>query len=198
MNCTSYQLILSLFLSLLEIRGLLGAPEGTTAVNTQTTTTSSSETTSTTNYGGLKLLKKPMNILNGNLGLSGTGNSSSSNSSKPPSQQPLIACQISDNKINALFETYRDEECQDSILAPGIERLCCDLNYKPEDFAVLVLAWRLDASQMCRFTKTEFIQGLHTLSADSIQSIRERLEEQVVRLTSDGELFKNLYRFTFR
>lgn len=128
-------------------------------------------TSSSSNYG-LKLLKK-------NLLLSGP-------------------TQISDNKINALFETYRDEKCEGAILASGIERLCCDLQYKPEDFAVLVLAWRLDASQMCRFTKAEFIQGLHTLNADSIESIRLRLEEEVVRLASDGALFKSLYRFTFR
>lgn len=107
--------------------------------------------------------------------------------------------QISDNKINALFETYRDEEDGgESILATGIERLCSDLRYKPEDFAILVLAWRLDASQMCRFTKAEFIQGLQTLNADSIESIRQRLEEEIVKLRHDRELFKNLYRFTFR
>lgn len=138
-------------------------------------------TPSPPSYGPLKLLKKPLNIL------SGSNNGSST-----------TTAQISDNKINALFETYRDEQCEDAILAPGIERLCCDLQYKPEDFSVLVLAWRLNASTMCCFTKTEFIQGLHTLNADSIDSIRQRLEEEAVRLASDAELFKNFYRFTFR
>lgn len=132
------------------------------------------------NYA-LKLLMKPKNILG-----------------KTTSATGVHLNQISDNKINALFETYRDEENVDAILAPGIERLCADLQYKPEDFAVLVLAWRLDASQMCRFTKAEFIQGLHTLNADSIEGIRQRLEEEIVRLAQDGELFKNLYRFTFK
>lgn len=136
-------------------------------------------TPSPPSYGPLKLLKK--NILSGSTNVSST-----------------TTAQISDNKINALFETYRDEKCEDAILAPGIERLCCDLQYKPEDFSVLVLAWRLNASTMCCFTKTEFIQGLHTLNADSIDSIRQRLEEEAVQLASDAELFKNFYRFTFR
>lgn len=135
------------------------------------------------------MLKKPK--------LSGGGSTTTGNNNNTKSAGQLHG-QISDNKINGLFETYRDEESENAILAPGIERLCCDLRYKPEDFAVLVLAWRLDASQMCRFTKTEFIQGLHTLNADSIESIRQRLEEEVVRLAGDAELFKNLYRFTFR
>lgn len=105
--------------------------------------------------------------------------------------------QVSDNTLNALFEKYKDEH-EDAILMDGIERLCADLNYKPDDFAILVLAWRLDASQMCRFTKTEFIQGLHSLNADTIDSIRLRLEQTIEKLNASAEMFKQLYRFTFR
>lgn len=185
----------------LEIQGLLGSTTSHDDSNVLSPTNSANPSPpppSSINYG-LKLLKKPMNILNGNLGLSSSSTSSNSCTSTSNNQNSNNGGQqISDNKINALFESYRDEECEDAILAPGIERLCCDLQYKPEDFAVLVLAWRLDASQMCRFTKTEFIQGLHTLNADSIASIRQRLEEESLRLASDAELFKNLYRFTFR
>lgn len=110
---------------------------------------------------------------------------------------PLLN-QISDNKINCLFEEYRDDEDEDSILATGIEKLCLDLRYKPADFAILVLAWRLDAKQMCCFTKAEFIQGLSKLNADSIEKLRAQLEEEVKRLTGDPDLFKDLYRFTFQ
>lgn len=104
--------------------------------------------------------------------------------------------QVSDNTLNALFEEYKDSQ-EDAILSEGIERLCADLGYKPDDFAILVLAWRLDASQMCRFTKTEFIQGLQTMGADSIVGIQRRLEEISDRLRTDDEMFKQLYRFTF-
>lgn len=139
-------------------------------------------------FGG-KLLKKPIHVLNGTTLLSAK--------EQPNNQNGILSSQISDNKINCLFEEYKDP-CEDAISALGIERLCCDLQYKPEDFAILVLAWRLKASQMCRFTKTEFIQGVQELNADSIQSIRVRLEEQIEILKTDGEMFKNLYRFTFR
>lgn len=103
---------------------------------------------------------------------------------------------MSDNTLNALFEEYKDAQ-EDAILSEGIERLCADLGYKPDDFAILVLAWRLDASQMCRFTKSEFIQGLQSMGADSIVGIRRRLEEIADRLRTDDEMFKQLYRFTF-
>ncbi|XP_050096874.1 DCN1-like protein 3 isoform X2 [Anopheles aquasalis] len=108
---------------------------------------------------------------------------------------PLL---LSDNDLNKLFESYKDAQ-EDAILSEGIERLCGDLGYKPDDFAILVLAWRLDAGQMCQFTKAEFIQGLQRMNAASIEDIRCRLQQIVERLRTDGtEDFKSLYRFTFR
>lgn len=104
--------------------------------------------------------------------------------------------QISDHTLLTLYQRYKDPQ-EDAILSEGIERLCCDLRYKPDDFAILVLAWRLDASQMCRFTRQEFIQGLRNLNADSVDGIRLRLEQTVEKLKDDSELFKQLYRFTF-
>ncbi|XP_005191447.1 DCN1-like protein 3 [Musca domestica] len=105
--------------------------------------------------------------------------------------------EVSDNTLNKLFEEYKEPD-EDMILADGIERLCCDLNYQPDEFAILVLAWCLDASQMCRFTRSEFIEGLHKMRADTIETIRIRLEQTIETLKVDSEMFKQLYRFTFR
>ncbi|KAJ6643775.1 DCN1-like protein 3 [Pseudolycoriella hygida] len=104
---------------------------------------------------------------------------------------------VADNSLNGLFEKYKDED-EDAILSEGIEALCSDLGYKPDDFAILVLAWRLDASQMCRFTKTEFIQGLQQMKADNVEDIRSRLIQNIEKLKTNSEMFKKLYRFTFR
>lgn len=104
---------------------------------------------------------------------------------------------VSDSRVLALYNEYKDED-EDCILSDGIERLCQHLGYKPDDFAILVLAWQLDASQMCRFTKPEFIQGMKALNAETIIDIRLRLEHIVEKLKTDSELFKQLYRFTFR
>ncbi|ALC42339.1 CG13322 [Drosophila busckii] len=106
--------------------------------------------------------------------------------------------EVSHQTLNKLFEQYKDPDEEDMILTEGIERLCNDLNYQPDEFAILVLAWCLDASQMCRFTKTEFIDGLHKMRADTIASIRLRLEQTIEMLKVDSEMFKQLYRFTFR
>ncbi|XP_053975511.1 DCN1-like protein 3 [Hylaeus volcanicus] len=103
----------------------------------------------------------------------------------------------SENKINALFDQYKDPH-EDVILADGIERLCNNLQLSPDEFQVLVLAWKLNAEQMCQFTRQEFVTGLKAMKVDSIRAIQTRLPEIVQELTVNSDLFKDLYRFTFR
>jgi DCN1-like protein 3 len=96
-----------------------------------------------------------------------------------------------------LFEEYKDKNEADAILSDGVEKLCQDLNYSPDEFPILVLAFCLDAKQMCCFTKQEFIHGLKKLNATTIKELRQRLLQIVEKLEHDMDLFKSLYRFTF-
>lgn len=104
--------------------------------------------------------------------------------------------QLIDNAINKLFEEYKDKN-NDAILSEGIEKLCQDLQYSPDEFPILVLAFCLDAKQMCKFTKQEFIYGLKNLNATTISDLRMRIIQIVEKLQVDVDLFKQLYRFTF-
>lgn len=104
---------------------------------------------------------------------------------------------VSETKINQLFDQYKDS-LEEAILAEGIENLCNDLQLNPDDFKVLVLAWKLNASQMCRFTKTEFVQGLKDMKTDSIKNIQLKLNEIIGGLNRESEQYKDLYRFTFK
>ncbi|CAG9831273.1 unnamed protein product [Diabrotica balteata] len=103
----------------------------------------------------------------------------------------------SETKLINLFEQYKDN-CEDCILAEGIEQFCQDLQISPDDFKILVLAWKLNAEQMCRFTRSEFVNGLKFIRADSIKAIQTRLPELVSEIEHNYEMFKDLYRFTFR
>ncbi|XP_014206570.1 DCN1-like protein 3 [Copidosoma floridanum] len=103
----------------------------------------------------------------------------------------------SEVRIHSLFECYKDSR-EDLILADGMEKLCTDLQLSPDEFKVLVLAWKLNAEQMCQFTRQEFIQGLKAMRVDSIKGIQHRLPDIVEELKTNAELFKDLYRFTFR
>ncbi|XP_076333601.1 defective in cullin neddylation 1 domain containing SCCRO3 isoform X1 [Tachypleus tridentatus] len=102
----------------------------------------------------------------------------------------------SESKIHALFDQYKDSH-EDAILSEGIERLCQDLEVKPEEFRVLVLAWKFGAEQMCCFTHEEFVIGCKALHVDTVQGIRSKFPEMLAEV-QNPEKFKDLYRFTYR
>jgi DCN1-like protein 3 len=109
----------------------------------------------------------------------------------------VLVRSVSDSKINALFDQYKDSVV-DSILADGIVRFCNDLSVRPDEFSVLVLAWRFEAEQMCCFTRQEFITGCKTIKVESISGIQGKLPDLCREVQQDPELFKKLYRFTFK
>ncbi|XP_045121599.1 DCN1-like protein 3 [Portunus trituberculatus] len=108
----------------------------------------------------------------------------------------LSSKDYSEAKISNLFEVYKDQHC-DYILSEGIENLCRDLDVRPEEFKVLVLAWKFGAETMCRFSRREFVSGCKALKVDSIKGIQSKFSEMLIEV-QDPEKFKDLYRFTFK
>jgi len=109
----------------------------------------------------------------------------------------LSSKDYSETKINSLFENYKEPNC-DAILSEGIEKFCFDLDVSPEEFKVLVLAWKFGAETMCRFTRKEFISGCKALHVDSIKGIQSKFPDMLNEVKDSSEKFKDLYRFTFR
>lgn len=97
------------------------------------------------------------------------------------------------NRVLKLFDTYKDA-LEDLILIDGIEKLCNDLQMSPEEFRILILAWKCDAHQMCRFTRAEFINGCHALQVDTVSSMKNKLSDVANDLNNNIEEFKSLYR----
>ncbi|GIY73609.1 DCN1-like protein 3 [Caerostris darwini] len=104
--------------------------------------------------------------------------------------------EYSESKVNAFFELYKDPH-ENAILAEGIERLCSDLGVQPEDFRVLLLAWKCNAKHMFCFTKEEFFTGCRTMKVDCVQDIQSRFPEMVAEVRCPDK-FKDLYRFTYK
>ena len=103
---------------------------------------------------------------------------------------------VSETKRVALFEQYKDPD-DDAILAEGIERLCNDLEVRPEELKVLVLAWKFGAETMCCFTRSEFLNGCKALKVDSIKGIQSRFAEMLTE-AQNKQTFKDLYRWTYK
>lgn len=96
-------------------------------------------------------------------------------------------------RVQKLFDTYKDT-VEDLILIDGIERLCSDLQMSPEEFRILILAWKCDAHQMCRFTRSEFTNGCQALQVDSVLLMKNKLSDVANDLNHNTEEFKSLYR----
>lgn len=96
-------------------------------------------------------------------------------------------------RVQKLFDMYKDA-VEDLISIDGIERLCSDLQMSPEEFRILILAWKCDAHQMCRFTRTEFLNGCHALQVDSVSLMKNKLSDVANDLNYNVEEFKSLYR----
>lgn len=98
-------------------------------------------------------------------------------------------------QIEKYFNKYKDHG-EDAILAEGMEKFCVDLGLDPTEFTVLVLAWKFEASQMCRFTREEFVNGCQKMRAHDAKSLKERFPE-LLEEARDTKNFKELYNFTF-
>lgn len=107
-----------------------------------------------------------------------------------------VTKELSEARINSLFEMYKDPN-DDAILSEGVEKFCQDLGVQPEEFKVLVLAWKFNAETMCRFSRKEFATGCKCLHVDSIRGIREKFPEMLEEV-KDPEVFKDIYRWTFK
>lgn len=108
----------------------------------------------------------------------------------------LISREFSENKANSLFDQYKDADC-DCILAEGVEKFCEDLEVRPDEFVVLILAWRLNAEAMCVFTREQFVSGCQSLRADSIKSIQSKFPDMLAEV-QDKTNFKELYKWTYK
>jgi len=108
----------------------------------------------------------------------------------------LISREYSDARANSLFDCYKDPDC-DCILAEGVEKFCEDLEVRPDEFIVLVLAWKLNAETMCVFTREQFISGCQSMRVDSIKAIQSKFSDLLTEI-QNKQTFKDMYKWTYR
>lgn len=141
-----------------------------------------------------------MAVTDSTSGAARRGSHSSGGERSAPSRQFSLTRQTPSiqNKhahIEKYFTKYKDS-MEDAILAEGMEKFCIDLGVDPTEFIVLVLAWKFEASQMCRFTREEFINGCQKMQAHNSKSLKERFPD-LLGEARENKQFKDLYNFTF-
>jgi len=98
-------------------------------------------------------------------------------------------------KIDNWFHKYSPNG--DKILIDGCVQLLEDLNLRPNDRKVLILAHRLRAQNQCEFTKQEFTNGMIDMSCDSSAQLCQRLADYEAELTADLSKLRDLYLFAW-
>jgi hypothetical protein len=71
------------------------------------------------------------------------------------------AVEVSENNLVTFYESYcgsPEERLEDAITTDGILHLCADLDLAADDFRILLFAWKCDAAQMGKLSKSEFLQ----------------------------------------
>ena len=105
-------------------------------------------------------------------------------------------CDISVEKITALFDRYRDKGTE-VLFEDGIVRFCSDLGVQPDDFIVLVIAWKCMAEKMGCLTRREFVTGCKAMGVDSVIGLQSCFSELKAEVNSENN-FRHLYRWTYK
>ncbi|CAK4080843.1 unnamed protein product [Aphanomyces euteiches] len=98
--------------------------------------------------------------------------------------------------INTWFDMYADPDEPDSILDEGIMKFCDDIGIDAQDTVVLVIAWKMKASVMCCFTRSEFVAGMRELGCENAASLRSKIDS-IRTLIAEPASFKQFYLFCF-
>lgn len=101
----------------------------------------------------------------------------------------------SQRQLDELFLRYGDPQ-EGMVMADGVARFCEDLQVDPQDVVTLVLSWHMRAATMCEFTRDEFVGGLLSLGADSIEKLKQLLPGLRSELRDEGK-FRDIYEFAF-
>ena len=112
---------------------------------------------------------------------------------------------FSESTLETFFQKYQSEETKKEtatdkkeIDAEGIIRFFDDLGINPEsDLVTLVLANKMNAQEMGKFTHAEFTSGMRQLQCDSMVKLKKKIPAMRQELV-DSYAFKAVYEYAFR
>jgi len=77
----------------------------------------------------------------------------------------------------ALFESYADQDEPNVVGPEGFERLCGDAGLSMEGSVPLLLAWQMEAKEMAKISKEEWVVGTKALHISSPQQLSVALSD---------------------
>ncbi|CAN0437652.1 unnamed protein product, partial [Hapterophycus canaliculatus] len=72
------------------------------------------------------------------------------------------------------FQRYADPEEKDSILDEGIQQFYTELGVDTQDLVVLIVSWKMEAEEMCVYTREEWQRGMSEMGVSTTRQLRQK------------------------
>lgn len=102
-----------------------------------------------------------------------------------------------DPRLEEIFNKYADEADPEIIGIDGTLRYLDDLQFDPEHFVSLVLAYILESPSMGVFSKRSFCIKWRLLGVTSLEAMRKAVVDHEHLVKSSYREFEKVYKFTF-
>jgi len=82
----------------------------------------------------------------------------------------------------------------------GMQAFLNDLKVDPEDRRVLLLCWKFGAEAQCEFSRTEFVDGMTAMNANTLPELSTALTklDEELDAAEGREQFRKFYQFAFK
>ncbi|EDW40198.1 GL25128 [Drosophila persimilis] len=94
------------------------------------------------------------------------------------------------------FQEYTTPDEPETLGPDGMEKFCEDIGVAPENIVMLVLAYKMGATQMGFFSQKEWLKGLTELECDSTMKMVVKLD-YLRSILNDANSFKSIYRYAY-
>lgn len=103
---------------------------------------------------------------------------------------------FSQKRCMAWFQEYTTPDEPETLGPDGMEKFCEDIGVEPENIVMLVLAYKMGATQMGFFSQQEWLKGLTELDCDSAAKMVVKLD-YLRSILNDPNSFKSIYRYAY-
>eukprot|EP01097_Dermamoeba_algensis_P009052 TRINITY_DN623_c0_g1_i2.p1 TRINITY_DN623_c0_g1~~TRINITY_DN623_c0_g1_i2.p1 ORF type:complete len:257 (+),score=49.45 TRINITY_DN623_c0_g1_i2:44-814(+) len=115
----------------------------------------------------------------------------------PPANSGNPKKEVNLEEVEQMFQKYADQQQNDRITGDGMIQFLTDLQVDPEGMMSLVVAWLFSSQSLSVITKGEFVGGCTKMKCDSLGKLQAHLSKIQEQLSSNNQLFKEFYLFTF-
>eukprot|EP00904_Undaria_pinnatifida_P001651 jgi/Undpi1/11487/HiC_scaffold_30.g13784.m1 len=100
--------------------------------------------------------------------------------------------------LDVWFDRYADESEEDSMLDDGIQTFYTELGVDTQDLVVLLISWKMEAAEMCVYTREEWRRGMSALGVSTTRQLRHKLDELREEVADQrSPAFQQFYMFCF-